>query len=139
MAITWTDSYQFPVSRGWISCMTVYNNTRSPEKLTTKTILVWMVSKMDEEVGIILPPRITFFVSLNRIMSGTTWEMPISAQSLTLRGLPGRCGLFSVADTEVTSSETAQCLALRITKETAQRLALCITKEPWLFVFQVLP
>lgn len=79
---------------------------------------------MDEEVGIILPPGVTFFVSSNWVSSGTTWEMPVSAQSLTVRRLPSRCGLFSVADTDITSKESTQCFVL------------IITKAPWLFVFQ---
>lgn len=53
--------------------------------------------------------------------------MPVSAQSFEVRRLPGRCGLFSVADTDVTS------------RESTQHSVLHITKAPWLLVFKVLP
>lgn len=80
---------------------------------------------MDGEVGIILPPAATFFMSLNQVSSGTTREMAVSEQSLTVRRLPSRCGLFSAADTDDTSRESAQCFVLHT------------TKAPWLLVFPV--
>lgn len=43
----------------------------------TRKISVHRVSRMDEEVGIILLPGAPFFMSLNWALSDTVWEMPV--------------------------------------------------------------